>query len=386
MNSRRSTLSAWLLGVAFVAIVARGSRADDAPPELADVAPLIAAKRYEEAVRSLERIRAGRPTSGEVHRMLAQAYGELGNDEKARASLVDALAWGRLDASVLAALARIDHDAGRAEAAGAALRLATALKPDRAAWWIALGDLSATSGEDERAEAAYRTALSLEPARADVHMRLHALFVRRDAWDEAATHLETAWHLGERDGAIALRLGDAWRRLGDADAAVRWTELALETLDPTPESSLLHADLLVATGEASRAEAALGPLVEHGTEAVRVHALLQRGSLRMKAGREDDAVRDWQRAADLDGGEPAIRYLGAVHLRAGRHAEAADWLARRVARGEEEADLLRWLAIAWMETNERDAARSVLRRYIEVHGLDETAASLIDRFARTAPR
>lgn len=84
---------------------------------------------------------------------------------------------------------------------------------------------------DDDAIAALSAAIRLEPAFAAAHFMLGNIWKDRRALEDALPHYETAAHLEPDNADFAMNAGAAQRELENLDAALSWTDAALEA-DP----------------------------------------------------------------------------------------------------------------------------------------------------------
>lgn len=173
---------------------------------------------------------------------------------------------GEAETRALATLAAGDVQGARAQAE----RL-VALDPARAASWVLLGYARSRAGESAAAIEAYRAAVRLDPRDARARNNLGALLIARGELAE-----------GQREVEAALALEPAYRDALNNQGA------ALERQGRTREAQQAY-------------ERAAGRGRGHAT------ALSNLGTLRWRAGDRDGAVRDWQRARQLD---PALAEAG----------------------------------------------------------------------------
>lgn len=313
------------------------------------------AGRYRETIEALTPVAAtdDPEQSARMHRLLGLAFFELGQKDDARQALAKALSTGRWTPDVIARLAQIDRERGRTEAALAGLRLMVFLRPGEASWRIALGGLLADAGRTEEALTIIERLIEDRPANAQLRLRLAALRHRRGATRQALLDYTTAWHLGARRTDVARTIAGLHRSLDDDAQALAWLEQIEDAAD----------------GELSPDDRRL--------------AFRLRGRIARREGRIDEAARHVRRALDLGDTDPSLHaFLGTWHYNAGRFEKAADRLAHRLDAGQPDRDLHRLLLTALIETNDRDALRRWLVRYVAWHGTDGAVREAVGRLAR----
>ncbi|MBI3323492.1 MAG: tetratricopeptide repeat protein [Candidatus Omnitrophica bacterium] len=196
------------------------------------------------------------------------------------------------------------QDAGELQRASAAYRRAVAVNPRYAEAFNDLGVVLESMGDLAGAEKAYKEALVLKPDFAAAHSNLALLYEETNRPKEAGEHWTARIRLGPPDDPWVMR------------ARERMERHKIPVLD-TPRQS-----------------------AEKKSQAVKLAILA--GQTHMDARRWDDAIREFERALDMEpGNAKANRYLNVARLKA---AEAERRMGRemersthRVLRDREEA-------------------------------------------------
>lgn len=263
---------------------------------------------------------------------VAQAQRELGQPEKARRSLDEALKRMPGFEPALILGARLDIDRGQLDAARQ-LAAKTVARPDASAEaWVLRGDLLALAGSEadlREAEAAYRKALALRPRTTEAHRGLVRLMIGRGDFAAARTQLD-AWRkvapgvplVDFLDGAVALLAGDLARAREMADRLAK---------NAQPNAGILQLQGMVhlRLGNLEQAESALGAAVNAAPQAREPRKELAR--LYLRQGRPARALDALTPVLDAGADDADLWLLaGQVHARQGdfRRADAAFERAR----------------------------------------------------------
>jgi tetratricopeptide (TPR) repeat protein len=366
------------------------------------------AGKYADAVKLLAPLRAKYPDEADIPRMLAHAWFELGDFDAARQSALAAIAAGRLSSDLLGRIAQIDQRRDDRIAVLNAVRLLTFVEPGNRQWRLVYADLLAAAGSLDEGAAVYRELFAEQPASADVAFRLGNVLVKQERFAAAATALETAWRLGAADPRLPLVIAGAWQSLGDDRQALAWIERASAVAaKPDPQLVLQAAQIQFQLGDLDRAAATANPLVASAADApaidtpapekIRSHAHVLLGRIATAQGNVGAAIAHWRQAVQSgNDSEQLLAVLGAHYYNAGDYATAAKVLRRVVEggskRGDAEGDgsasestadeqVLRFLVASLLRCGDAAAARDFLRQYIERHGLNDEAKSLVRALA-----
>ncbi|HKF66221.1 MAG TPA: tetratricopeptide repeat protein [Vicinamibacterales bacterium] len=276
----------------FRRAVARDPLVVDAPARLERLQPAIGRLRdgdAESAVPLLEAAVAAAPGSSEAHRILAAAYGDVGNDAMS-----------------------IQH-----------FESAAGLAPDDERANLALGRELADAGQVDRAEQVFISVAQKLPQSTDVHSALADLYERSDRGRKALHELEIAATFTVISGksALYLRLGDLEHRHLEyervIDPLTRRTRL-------DPNNARAHTDLGLAYTRVGRTSDALLELVVASLLGPDdAEALTAIGQIHFDAGRYAVAESVLARAIAVTPGLVQARYLlGQTLDRLGRPNES----------------------------------------------------------------
>jgi len=228
-----------------------------------------------------------------------------------------------LDALEIKALVEMEH--GDERSAEATLRRAIAIAPERRWPYADLSRLLLKLERKAGAEEVACAALAADSKNADAHALLASLLADRERWFEAAKHFEQAIGIVGHHPQLLTGLGQARLRMGKLEEARAPLEAAAAAEPETLEATVHLAELEERLGrfeESARQLDRAEPIARRqGTdvdlqrsvllarmgknrEALALlelkrelsgAALLQRGRLRERAGRYDDAWSDWTR-------------------------------------------------------------------------------------------
>ncbi|HSG65512.1 MAG TPA: tetratricopeptide repeat protein, partial [Gammaproteobacteria bacterium] len=193
----------------------------------------------------------------------------------------------------------------------------------------------------ELAERMFRRAIELDPNYAPAHHWLSLALLSRGAPDESLAQAEQAVELDPLSASINFNLGFTRERLNRFEDAVRAYQKTIE-IDP------------VMPGPYS----GIGGVAAYGF------------------GRLDQAIPWYEKAADLDPGNPAApSHLVLLQLTLGNTEEAGRWLDRALEFGEQSADPNLAAALFYLDRgNEREA-----RRYAQIAAAMEPSAIFLLR-------
>ncbi|MEM9384187.1 MAG: tetratricopeptide repeat protein [Pseudomonadota bacterium] len=294
------------------------------------------------AVRHFETVLAEQPGANRAHYLLGLAYRNLGENEKARASLAqhgmvepsfedplfDAISGGEsrigglYTSLTLGSEALIDGDYRRA---AEQFRQATEDLPNDARAWVGLARALTRLGQGDDAADAYEQALAIEES-ADAHLALGKLQLASKRYEDAEPHFRHALAL---DPALA----DAHLGLADLLIATERPESAIEAYDAALALAPEDRQLLLTRAEAllplGRSEQALAPIAA-ATQANPGDGVLRGayGILLAQAGRADEAAAELNDAlvqTSDDGGRARVWYaIGRLEQEAQKVPEAIE--------------------------------------------------------------
>jgi tetratricopeptide (TPR) repeat protein len=383
---------------------------------------LLVSGQPERAVGELEDVRASAPGDVELAFALAAAYlGAKKPDEAARLFAQIALARAIPQTHVL--IGRTYRDAGEYERARAELRLALKQDPRvrRAHYYLGnvtvaekgragleeaipefqaelklqphdplsnleLGMALVDTQRPEEALPALEIAARSEPPQARTFYYLGRAQLGVDRPAEATLSLKRALALVEQAGAtgeqlrvIHTQLGQALRKLGDAQEAgahfaeaerlsAQGSEASREQLarqlagtpepkaDMAPGVPLLEVSPLAALAASERLE------LERRVKAGLARTYLNLGVMQAQRGRFAGAAEQLERAAAVDPDFPQVQSsLGIAYFNARQFDRSTGPLTRALAASPTDAGVKRLLAMAWLNTREYGKAAELLR-------------------------
>ena len=371
------------MGCALVLALCAPGAAQEAGKALQEAQKLLERGDAREAAARLEKLLEKSPSLGEAHRLLGHAYRELGATEKARASYVDALAFGRWSPDAIHGLLVIDRKGGRPLATRSALRTLALFEPGNVDWPLLAAEIAARLGDHGEAYALFRRVHERVPARRTPLVGMGNAALRRDRPREAERAFAAAYFLGEADAGLARRLAGLAERRGSPRDAVAWLERAVAAgAEERAELELRRARLLLEIGKTDAARDLARQLTDAGDPiAGRAHRLL--AQIATEKG-EKAAVIEHLRAARERGetSAQALAYLAADHFRNERYAAAAKRYRERLAMGAEAKGVRRRLIVSLLRAETDDAEiREAIEGYVARHGLDDAIKPLVKQWS-----
>lgn len=193
------------------------------------------ADRYDEAVKTLEKLVATQPSNTDFLNYLAIAYEQNEQPDKAEKTLRRVLEIDTANHEAHFQLATLYDRQGKSERAEEELKSAIRIKPDFDMALNYLGYSWADRGVNlDEAERLLTQAVAIDPDNAAYLDSMGWLYFRKKEYDKAVQFLSQAASLS-RDALIEEHLGDARAALGDDVAAVlNYSEAAL--IDPSAKA------------------------------------------------------------------------------------------------------------------------------------------------------
>ncbi|MDF1661897.1 MAG: tetratricopeptide repeat protein [Planctomycetota bacterium] len=341
------------------------------------------AKRYPAAIKTLTALLKQVPNLTDGHRLLGHAYYDSGQLVKARSSFMTAFKQGCLESDVLGRLAKMDQDEKRFPSLVNLLRLLMITNPMDQSWRILYADVLLVMGELDEAEALFKQLIEAQPTRKDFYLRLGNLALRRGRLKDAATAYETAYHLGELGPKLPGTIAGLWYDLERWRDALAWYERAIVVEPKKAEAyQLRRGRLLVRIDELAQGQRVLKSLSASKDKEKARSALLLLGQIAQRQGKTDVAVGHWIKAFEAghrDG--KLLKFLGLHYFKARDYKSARRYLSL-IEAGSDDAVVLRALIAATLRSGDETEARSQLKRYLGLFGLDKSARALIRELAR----
>jgi tetratricopeptide (TPR) repeat protein len=280
------------------------------------------------AVGLLEAVAARHPEDGPTAGVLAQAYGRLGDRERAAEAGRLAREHGdeltyrdpvRGEALSLGVSAYIceqrAHDLmqdGNYIEAMRNLRIVVEVRPDDPQAQYKLGDAAFMARRPRIALAHLNEAVRLDPGLAEAHQVRASTLVALRRFDEAVTSYRRYQELRPADRRILWPLAAALAQAGRLDEALAEFERAAETAPPSAGGRLNWGVALLQSGDLEAASERFREVLEIEPDNVLAHCNL--GMVYERTGRRDSALEEYREAARLDPRSFGARRLAQLGL------------------------------------------------------------------------
>ena len=243
-----------------------------------------------------------------------------------------------------------DLDAGAAQ-----VEEAIRMDPDEPRTYIGLGAFRQAQGDPKQAEAAFRQAVSVDPRSIDATLALAQFYVTT-ARKEAEEWLIKAVALAPEDvytnRALALFYINA-ERMSEAEKPLQ----TLARVSPAAGPRLLLSDFYFATGRRSEARTLLEALLKDAAAFSEVRQRL--AVLEFLESRHQEAYRWLDEVLSKDDKDArATELKGRFLLTDGKLADARELFKKSLASNPNSASTHYWLGLAYLNLNEREAART----------------------------
>ena len=308
-------------------------------------AALAAQGRNRESAELYQRLTELQPESTNALVALGMQQLVAGDAEAAIARLEEAVEREPDNAQARERLIQAQLVLQNLDAAAAAAKAYTEAAPESARAKAILGRVLLGQESFEAAREQFEAALALEPGNREASGGLAALALRNDDMEGAQDVFRQALEANPGDLAAGMALAALLERSGDPDGM---RQLLEATMDANPEAlapRLALARIALREERPGEAIALVTPLQESAAKDPRLWQLLT--GAYVVAGQLDPAQTSVRKLIDLRPEDPASLALGAeVAARAGRPAEAEEYLFRALAQQEDSVPLRQMLVQA----------------------------------------
>ena len=323
------------------------------------------AKPYLEGVQRLQGNLA-------ANKLLAQLYLSEGNPERAVQTLEDYLRAAPRDLPAIELLAQAHTRAGRPARAVQLVRNAIAAQ-DAPRLRSALGIALLAAGQPQEALVELESAWARNPSDARTGAALSNLYLQRKELQKAQRVTEALVKRQPRNPGIQDLWGMVRWRQGDLAGARKAFETAAQ-LDPRAVQPRLNlARLDVREGQLQTAATRLGEVLK--TDARNVEAMFELALVAERAGKPDQVVSWYTKAADVSQGRDLRAALALVrfHLRNNNAPAALKATERLAPNGSEDLGVLVASSRAYLANGDTNNARTLLTRATRVAGFNVDA-------------
>ena len=261
-------------------------------------------QRYEAAIEALSMsldIQPGLPFAGKLYLLMGRAARSLGQLDRAEAYFRDAVEIEPDEAAALLDLAGVLRAQGRRDEAGALTDRARELRPNDPANLQNIAEALRKEKHYEQALAAYREVLAVSPGYALAHAGMGDTLFRMERFEESLDAFDRALaaqpDLGAA-GTLHSLAGQAAQHLDRIDEAAHHFAEAMR-IDPRDNSSIDRL-ALIRFGQQRYQEALVlyRNLLELTPDSAQTYSNL--GATLYYLGREDEALRQFERAVEID--------------------------------------------------------------------------------------
>ena len=345
----------------------------------------------EHAIPDLEAVAAAVPRSSEVHRILAAAYGETGDDGKSIEQLETAAGLAPDDERASVALGRALAHGGQIERAEQVLKQTVATLPQSTDAHSALADLYENSGRGRNAlhELEVAASFTVVAGKGALYWRLADLEHRHLEYGHVIEPLWRRARLNPNDARGHTDLGLAYTRIGrTSDALVEL--LVASVLGPDdPEALTAIGQIHFDAGNYAAAEAVLRRAIAMAPTLLQARYLLGHTLGRLGRGAESKEQLfefDRRRAAVNDDARLAfevdqLRQDAARATSGGRHDDAIAALQTVVERMPDRAEDRVALAAALLRSGRPSLAAAQLETAARLHADPDVYRQLADVYA-----
>jgi Flp pilus assembly protein TadD len=333
------------------------------------------------AITPLTQLLQSHPDLWQAHRLLGHAYAMTGQSQLARKHLVIAISNGQMTTDTLARLYQLDQADQKHLANLGQLLLLCALEPDDQQYPMLLAQTHESLSDVKAAESIYQSQLPTQSTNRNLLLKLGGLAIKDENYDKAIVYLQTSYELGENTANVKQSLSWLYAQNKQRTEALSWHLLAWPNIQAAPINDQLHRiTLLWETGDLAAAKTLANQMVEQGHAQDRV--LMMLAKMAMQADDAKEAHRCFEQLAKL-GQAPAMitAYLGSLAFNQSDYVNAARYLAMSDDKEPLTREQLQSLFASYLQTNQSDAARQAMERYLIRFDMDEKLQAAIQRWA-----
>eukprot|EP00913_Durusdinium_trenchii_P035248 g32978.t1 len=311
----------------------------DRPTTMTDAVALHRAANYAAAENAYREILRREPAHADAQHLLGVALLQTGRHEAAFNAIQTAITRAGDRPDYFSNLAEAALAAGKLDEAAAALQTLVRLRPGDAVAWFRLGNAEKSRHHHDEATTAYRRAVALSPELAEAHFNLAntlrdrsrfdeaedeyriavellpgfaagwnnlgTLLLGQDRLDEARDCFETATSVEPQSADGWNNLGIVLRELDNLDGAIAAFRrcLLVDSEHRGARCNLARAEQ--SAGRLDAAEAGFRNVIAGDPDHFHAHNSL--GTVLFDMGRCDEAIRCFDRALEIESGEPRAR-------------------------------------------------------------------------------
>ena len=348
----------------------RGSSIADIPVKV-DITPqdwVRQAKKSESPKTRIESLRQAAQLNHidpSVNRMLAKAYLQEGQTEKAISEYKKILAKKSDDGQVLAELAKIQLDQKKYSEAAKAYRKIVQLNPRDAAAYANLAYAYEKLGSWEAAKTAYAASVKLDKDNVAVRYHLAVSYDKLGQYAQAAEHYRMALKAKPGDDSIMTALAAASFKSGNHNEAVKTYS---DLIKKNPADPSLHANMGIAYGAMGKTQeeiAAYKKSLSLNPKDSTVHLNLAQTYVKTK--KYSEAASHYEKAIMHGEKDPQIRYnLGFIYDKMGKTQKSISEYEKYVS-AKPNMEVMSLLADRYTKMNDLNGAIRMYERMIKLN-------------------
>lgn len=318
-------------------------------------------KNYPEAIKYLGMITGAEAENPSLLKMLADAYYQSKNDEKAFEIFKKLSIKTAGDADVFKMLYEIAGKLGSKEDALVYLKKYTALKPSDIEAQRTLGDKLYEKKDSDGALGAYRAVLKSDPKAKGFYKKYAELVMGSPAKDEEIVSVLTAGiTAGEADVGMYQRLASIYSKQGDHAKAVQMYEKAsqLDTKNIELISSLGEAQ--AKSGSISAAIMTYEQAVAMNPQANKEYKIL--GDLYKKDKKIESAIKNYKKYLEKNSDNGLAKEIGEYAYSQKNYGEAIKYLGMVSGADADNTSLLKMYATAYRQVKDDAKAFEIYKK------------------------